>query len=54
MAGIPARPMGYRFDPDTIAALERIRWWNWTDEQLQERVQDFKHIAAFVKIYDSP
>lgn len=46
--------MGYRFAPDTIAALERIQWWNWTDEQLQERVQDFKHVAAFVKLYDAP
>ena len=54
VAGVPARSMGYRFAPDTIAALERIKWWNWTDEQLQERVQDFKHVAAFVKLYDAP
>lgn len=54
VAGVPARPMGYRFDPGTIAALERIQWWNWTDEQLQERVQDFKDVATFVKMYDSP
>ena len=27
MAGMPAKQLRWRFDPDTIAALEASRWW---------------------------
>ncbi len=27
MAGLPARRLRWRFDPDTIAAIEASRWW---------------------------
>ena len=31
-AGVPARVLCYRFDSDTIASLERSRWWDrWQD-----------------------
>lgn len=29
VGGNPARSIRYRFDKDTINALEKIQWWNW-------------------------
>lgn len=52
VAGVPARPMGWRFDRETIAALERIRWWDWTDEELKERMDELKDVPSFLKKYD--
>ncbi len=33
-AGSPARVIRERFSAVEIAALERIAWWNWTDEKI--------------------
>lgn len=52
VAGVPARPLRFRFDPDTIAALERIRWWDWDDEALFQRLEELKDVPAFLRKYD--
>jgi acetyltransferase-like isoleucine patch superfamily enzyme len=36
--GNPARPAGQRFDDETVARLLRIRWWDWSDEVIAERI----------------
>lgn len=51
VAGVPAKHLKYRFDPDTIAAIEHSQWWDWSDELLKERLEDFKDIALFCKKY---
>lgn len=33
--GVPARPIRKRFDPETIEALEALRWWDLPKEQLR-------------------
>jgi len=53
VGGVPARHMGWRYDEDTIAALLRIRWWDWSHEQLKERLPEFNDVPAFVKKYDT-
>ena len=35
VAGNPANVIGYRFEPAQIAALNKIRWWNWTAEKVR-------------------
>ena len=53
VAGVPARHIGWRFQPDLIQALERIRWWDWSHEELKQRLEDFKKdVAAFCAKYD--
>lgn len=32
--GSPAKVVKYRFDPDTIEFLEKIKWWDWSQEQI--------------------
>lgn len=41
VAGVPARIIGWRFDEETIAKYLSIRWWEWDDEEIKERVGMF-------------
>lgn len=35
VVGNPARVVAYRFNPEEIEALQRIAWWQWSDEKIQ-------------------
>lgn len=49
VAGNPARLIRHRFDPDTIAELQSIRWWDWPDEKIMAELDSFYGpIEAFV------
>lgn len=52
VGGVPARHIGWRYDEDTIAALMRIRWWDWSHETLKARLRDFDDVASFCARYD--
>ena len=52
VGGVPARHMGWRYDAETIAALRRIRWWDWSHEELAERLRDFNDVPGFSRKYD--
>ena len=54
ITGIPGRVLRYRFEPEIIAALERIAWWDWPHERLREAMADFRNLgaAAFCAKYD--
>ena len=49
--GIPSKQIKYRFDQKTIQALEDIKWWNWTHDQLKERLLDFNDVDLFIEKY---
>lgn len=34
VGGVPARPIRRRFDPQTIARLEELHWWDWEEERI--------------------
>jgi acetyltransferase-like isoleucine patch superfamily enzyme len=38
VAGNPGRIVRYRFEDDIIAALLRIRWWDWPIQDLQNAI----------------
>lgn len=40
VAGNPARVIKYRFSPEVIDLLLKIKWWNWSDDQISNR-RDF-------------
>ena len=54
VVGNPGRVLRYRFSPESIAALERISWWDWEHDKLRLGMQDFRHMSAedFCKKYD--
>jgi len=38
VGGNPAKPVRQRFDPDTIARLESLAWWNWPIETITQHL----------------
>jgi serine acetyltransferase len=52
VVGVPAKAVRRRLDPETAAALEAIAWWDWSHEELKERLEDLSgDIGAFVRKY---
>jgi hypothetical protein len=37
---------------EQIAAMQRIQWWNWDDDRLQEVEKMFEDIDEFIARYD--
>lgn len=53
VVGVPARIIRYRYMPEEIEALNRIQWWNWTDDEIRARYDDFYlPIADFIQKYN--
>lgn len=52
VGGNPARHIRDRVPPEQAAALQRIRWWDWSPEDLQARVPDFFDVQHFIEKYD--
>ena len=50
--GCPIRIIKYRMTEDQIAAMQRIQWWNWEDDRLQEVEKMFDDIDGFIAKYD--
>ena len=38
VGGVPAKPIRRRYDEDTIARLEALRWWDWDGEKLSRAI----------------
>lgn len=51
VAGNPAQILYYRFDEKQILALRKIKWWEWTEEQISNRFADFFNIEEFINKY---
>jgi virginiamycin A acetyltransferase len=41
-AGVPARIIKYRFDPDIIIRLGELKWWEISEEKLKSNIQFFQ------------
>lgn len=51
VGGVPARHIRYRFSPEVIADLLGIAWWNWPQDLILERAEDFADVRYFVERY---
>lgn len=51
VAGNPARAKKHRFLTGEIEAMQRIKWWDWPDEKIQEALPYMGNIAAFLHKY---
>ncbi len=51
IVGNPYKIVRYRFSPKIIEVLLRIKWWNWDDGVIRERLSNFRNIHDFVKQY---
>lgn len=53
VAGVPARIIRYRYSPEQIEALNRIAWWNWSDEEITKCWDAFYWpIEEFINRFD--
>lgn len=54
VAGNPARVAGFRFAPEQIEALLRIKWWDWSEERIVRALDLMMSddIQAFIDTYD--
>ena len=41
VGGNPAKILGYRFDAETVAGLQKIAWWDWSVPLQNTRKKDF-------------
>jgi len=51
VGGVPARIIKYRFSQDIIDKLQKIQWWNWSDEKLKNVEEMFFDVEDFVNKY---
>lgn len=52
VGGNPAEILKYRFDENTVSALQRIAWWDWPEEIQRNRRDDFSlTVNEFVRKY---
>ncbi|MBE1425023.1 phosphonate metabolism protein (transferase hexapeptide repeat family) [Desulfomicrobium macestii] len=53
VAGVPAKPIKYRFSPEIREKLTALAWWDWEHERLAAALKDFRELAveAFVEKY---
>lgn len=56
VVGNPGRIVKYRFTEEQIAALLRIRWWDWEKEKIDAEMEYIcsPDIAAFIARHDIP
>lgn len=47
--GNPARIVRYRFTPESIQKLLKIRWWNWDKKRIETNIEYMKNIQRFIK-----
>jgi acetyltransferase-like isoleucine patch superfamily enzyme len=53
-AGVPARAIRLRFPQEIVDSLLRVRWWDWDDAVVVERVEELTgdDLTAFTQKYD--
>lgn len=42
VAGVPAKPIDTRFEPETAARIEQLAWWDWPHDRLRDALEDFR------------
>lgn len=38
VGGLPAKPIRRRYDEETAARLEKLRWWDWLEAQVRRAI----------------
>lgn len=51
VGGVPAKIIKYRFSPEIIEKLLKIKWWDWSDDKLAEVEKMFFDVEQFVQKY---
>ena len=41
VGGVPGQVIKRRFDEDTIEELEKLKWWEWSEEEIRKNSEYF-------------
>ena len=52
VGGNPAQIISYRFPPDVIESLLRIKWWDWSIDKIHDNFKYFNNIDKFISLHD--
>ena len=52
VGGNPAQIIKYRFPPEIIEALLRIKWWDWSLDKIHDNFKYFNDIDKFIALHD--
>lgn len=55
VGGVPAKPIGARFDPATVERLLKIAWWDWPHERIVAAGEHLlsENIEAFLTLAEA-
>lgn len=52
VVGAPARIIKFRYSPQQIEQLNKIKWWDWSDDEIRERFDDlYLPVDEFIAKY---
>nr|WP_238386821.1 DapH/DapD/GlmU-related protein [Natrialba swarupiae] len=51
VAGVPAEPIGRRFDRETADRIEATEWWHWSRSELEEAFEALTDLETFLAEY---
>jgi phosphonate metabolism protein (transferase hexapeptide repeat family) len=56
VGGVPAKVIRRRFPSDIAERLERLAWWDWSHDRLEQAVSDFRDLSveAFLEKHETP
>lgn len=51
VGGVPAKVIKYRFSDEEINILQKIKWYDWNEEQIKSNIDLFKNPKLFFEKY---
>ena len=52
VVGVPAKIKRYRFSPEMIKTLLRVKWWDWPDDEINVNAEILMSPELFMKKFD--
>lgn len=49
VGGNPAKVIKYRFEPDIIEGLLKVRWWDWDMKRIHDNMKWFREPREFLR-----
>lgn len=50
--GVPAKLIKYRFTPEIVEKMLKIKWWDKGEKWIQEHNEEFEDVERFTKLYE--
>jgi aminocyclitol acetyltransferase len=51
VAGVPAKIKRYRFSPEMIETLLRVKWWEWPVDEINKNADALMSPAMFMELF---